>query len=1456
MNGKASLTLVVLAGAAALWFFKADKWGPHIGIRPANPERARSEAVGMLEALSPQRITKVEIAFPNGEPLVLERAATDAEWRLPGNWPLRRPEVEELVETLGTLCSRFHGIPLAEETAFDQYGLAPNQKPLVVKLTTDRQLFSLTFGQPKQDPSETDFTRPAYVRINDSPEVLRLGPDVWRVVRRPSESYRRRALFPDVERIKLAGAAGANPFGTAAGGDAASTVTLPGEDVESIHVARTIPRIWNLDLSPGYTFSLVRTGRLPEPAIIVKGGEPVVPPDRLADAWSLASPGRDRVEPAHLRGVLTAVTDLWVDSFSNAVALDVRLAAGRMLITPLDPLSGIGRLCPLPPEVRTGLAQSSESVKVIRRSGESVIVRFGGVAKVAEHEEMISLPGGPPGSPQRSIPNKVHKLYRFARVDGNPQIFTVAAEKLADLFASVPALADPRVAHFDRDEIREVVIRPARQPEIRLSLTKGDSKGPKPEEKQNRWFLDAKPNPLLADTGRVNELLDRLSGLRAEGEDQKLFPHDPPAAEIRVTIVTRDKRPVGEQDGPRRELTLLIGKPNHATRRLPVRLEGWPRVTLVDNTLSPQGADSWITGLLFPNTVSDLLNRPALTYRNRKLFDAAAQLAAVSVTDKFALQLESNEWKLTAPIVSDADPGKAGELATALTGLGATEYLTEKPTEDELRFFGLDVPAHTVHLEFNGTRSFKLELGSGRPGKEEVFARLDGGAVFGLPSSVVDHLTTGVLGLLPLRIWAAQTEKIEFLEIARQDAPRESFKLAQDGSNWWLSGPFTAPVPRSSAQSLLSALGNLNAVKYQALSSANPAEYGFDRPLLTIRIGYSEAKQSASGEVQVAKTLVVGGPIPDGSGRFARLDTPNAPVFIAPAAFFEAAKTSPLDLLDRALLNLDSTRLTRVRVAPEGSEADFALTKDGTGKWAADGVTFSVDPERITRLTSTAARLPVMKIAAYGDDVKWADFGLDKPVVSVAITCAGITPETHTIALGKADPLGWRYARVDGGKAVAVIPAAAADALSRKKFEYADRTLLTFDPATLVGFSRRKGNDELDLAPAASIGWDIVKPDKQKADQPFMDELADTLSRLRAERVAAYGKREQLFKEYGLEPPAATITLAVGERTEQKKLRIGNYVNSVALDGDRFATVESPNAEVIVGVLPAVLVNKLLAEPIAFRDRSLAKFVDADRAVLESGDRTVTFAKFGATWKVVEPIATATESAELEALVADLGRLRADTWVAEKKSADLKLFGLDRPEVKWTFSNGDATVLILLLGKRTTDGRVHATTDKAELIGLLDRSLTTRVMAEYRKRKPWDVDVAQVTEIEIAAAGGTFRLEKAGATWTDPTKTDDPINAVEVTGLLGTIGGLRVERYALDHNADPKLFGLGKPEVTLTVTAGAARHVLELGGVVGGTRGKQRYARVVEKERSDVFVLSEADTLRLTRDRSEYLMKK
>jgi len=1457
MKVKSSLALIALAGLAALWYFKGDAWGPAIGIRPAHTEPPKSPAASTLEALTPAAISRIEIAFGSGETINLERADTESGWKLPGNWPLRKPEVEELVETLGTLHTRFQSIPLGDNSSLSQFGLAPDQKPLTVKITSKTQLLTLTFGEPALSAGETVFSRPSYVRVNDAPEVLKLGPDVLPVVRRSADAYRRRTLFPDIERVKFAGSAGPGiPIGAPPAGEAPSMVALPGEDTLAIRVERTVPKLWNINLTPALGFTLVRTGKLPEPAIFTKGGEPVVQPDRLADAWALDAPVRVRAEPERLRGVLAAVADLWADSFAGNDAIDIRIAAARFFPLPLDQLAGAIRFVPLSLDARTGLDQPTGSVTVRRKSGEPVTIRLGGIAKAIERDETIMVPGGPPGTPPRPMTNKVQSAYRFARVDGNPQLFVVSADKLADLFVSASTLADPEVARFARDEVRQIAIKPNGKPEIRLALTKGNSKSTKVEEQQDRWFIQAMPNPILADTASVNDLLDRLSTFRATGTNETFESGNAPPDELRIAVTTHDARPEGESEGPARAITLLVGKPDYSKQQLPIQRDGWPRLIHVGNTLTNTDTGSWVTGLLFPNTVLDLLERPALAYRNRKLFDAAAELTAVTASGRFALRRDSEEWKLTAPIRSDADANKAGQLAGSLAGLAATDYLTAMPTAGELKAFGLDPPAQSVQLEFRDGRSYTLDLGSGRPGKPEVFARLDRGAVFALSSSVLDQLTTGVVDLLPLKVWNVAPEKITRVEIAQTGEMRSRFQLTKTGSDWTLTGPFTATIPAANARPLVTTIGGLMAVKYQSLSSANAAEYGFEKPRLTITLAYTEPRPSAGGEAPVTTRVVIGGPSLDGSGRFARLDIPSAPVFILPNAFVAAAETPPLELLNKTLVSLDSNAIRKIAVTGPKQEDALSLVRDSAGKWSVEGIAFAVDAERIAQLTRTAAHLPVSRIAAYGETVIWAEYGLDHPQTIMHVTSGPVNAERQTtIALGNIDPSGARFARVDGGKAVAAIPPSAADTLARKKFEYADRTLLSFDPTTLVGISRKQGKEELELAPAAAIGWDIVKPSKQKADQPFVDDLAETLSRLRADRVAAYGPKGAMFKQFGLESPVATITVTIGDKAEEKSLRIGERVKSGMPSHDRFASVESSKADVIVGVLPGALAEKLLAPAVSFRDRTLARFVDAEKVVVVRGDRTITFSKVGVTWKVTEPLATDAESAELEALVSDLGKLRAESWVAEKSAESLKSFGLAKPELKWTISNRDQIVLELLLGTRTPDGRMHVTTNKGDLVGLLDPQSTSRLNAEYRQRKPWELDAAQATEIEITA-GKSFMLEKSGATWTDPAKPNDMIDEQVVGDLLGTLSALRVERYVVDKNADRKLFGLEKPEYLLTVMSAGTRHTLEIGGVVGGTDGKERYACVTDKNRSDVFVLSAADTARFTHDRTAFVKKK
>jgi hypothetical protein len=1441
MNWKSTVALLILAGAAGAWFFKGDAWLPRLGIEPARPDRA-SPAARALDALSPDDITAVRVAFASGDPLEVRRADPRAPWTMPGNWPPRVPEVEELVRTLGTLRARFHPEPLGENTDLKPYGLAPDQKPVAATIefqkpgAAGKGSLTLLFGEPPAAAGETVFTRSGYVRVATSDEqgkehqeVVKLGPDVLPVVRRSADAYRRRQLFPNTERVKLvASTPPANPLAPTSP-DAPNTVTLPGEVTESVTVSQTVPGVLGFDLAALGTFTLARSGALPEPGVTVKGGEAALRPDRLADVWHLVSPAEDNVEPERLGAVLSAVADLWVEEFVH----------------------------PAPDEAKLGFGTSARSVTVKPRGGEPVTVRFGAVAKTVERDETVTVPGNPPGAPPRQVTQKVKTEHRYARIDGNPQVFIVAADKLGDVFASPESMADPRVARFDSAEVQRLVVTRPGQPPLTLTRKKADPKATKPEDRSDRWLIAAQPNDLPADSTAVSELIEQLSRLRADDPDRRTHPTAPPESRYTVTVTAREQRAEGEPDAPERRYELRFGAPD-AKRLLPVSLAGRPAVTQVDNMIGPDDPSSWIGALLFPETVAGLLERPTVAFRDRKLFDTTgASLLAVAVTNGFTLKRDAVGWKLVAPVPAEADATRAAQLAESLTALRATEYLAETPTADQLAAFGLAKPSRTIALNFDNARNYTLEVGGPRPGKAEVFARLDGGAVFGLPAAATEPIATGAIGLLPLKVWSAPPDRIASVQITRHgEAAASSFTLTRSGPGWELTGPFTAPVPHAAAEPLVASLGTLSAERYQSLGATNPAEFGFDKPLLSMKVSYTEMKPGAPEAVPVTHAVQIGGTTPDGAGRYARLDVPNAPVFVVPAGFVAAAQTSPLELPDKTLLALDPGRLASVRVAAGKPEEAFALVKDAAGKWAAEGATFGIDPARIAELSAAAARPRVARLAAYGDAIKWPDFGLDKPDSRVTVTTAGEKPETHTIALGNPDPSGARFARIDDAPAVAVVPAAVAETLTRKRFDYADRTLLTFDPATLVALTRTRDKEELELVPSAAAGWDVVKPARQKADAPFVDELADALGRLRADRVAAFGKKGEVFKQFGLEPAAAVVTLTVGDKAERKVLRIGNPVDAAKPDGERYAAVESPAPEAIVGVLPAALTNKLLAPPLAFRDRTLANFVDADRVVLERGDRKVTFAKAGAGWKVVEPVAADAEAAALADLVTDLGGLRADAWVGDR-AKDLKPFGLDKPEARWTLSFGDKPVLALQVGRPQADGRVPVAVDGKDVIGVVAPAMGSRLLAEYRQRRVWAVDAAQAERVEIAHGESRFAFEKAGPLWSDAAKPGEAIDGRVVNELVGTLGALRAERFAADKDADPKLYGLEKPEVAVTVVLRAgARATLEIGGAVGGTDGKQRYARVADKGRTEVFVLSAVDTARLTRDRAAYTMKK
>jgi hypothetical protein len=259
---------------------------------------------------------------------------------------------------------------------------------------------------------------------------------------------------------------------------------------------------------------------------------------------------------------------------------------------------------------------------------------------------------------------------------------------------------------------------------------------------------------------------------------------------------------------------------------------------------------------------------------------------------------------------------------------------------------------------------------------------------------------------------------------------------------------------------------------------------------------------------------------------------------------------------------------------------------------------------------------------------------------------------------------------------------------------------------------------------------------------------------------------------------------------------------------------------------------------------------DADKIVMERGGRKATFSKVAGTWKMTEPVAADAEQADLEDFVNAFARLRADELVADKP-ADLKDYGLDKPLVRWSFLLGDKEVLGLLVGNPEDGPRAYGKLANSDLVFLLDPKQTSRALAEYRNRTLWTgLDAAQADRIDFQYAKNPFTLEKVGNAWQIVGKPDDRISTEAVNDTLAALANLKAERTVEDKGADLKLFGLDPPQLTIEVKLPFGKRVLQIGNPEG--ESKRFYARVVDGNRSDVFVISEADAGKIVRDQKAF----
>ena len=1023
-----------------------------------------------------------------------------------------------------------------------------------------------------------------------------------------------------------------------------------------------------------------------------------------------------------MRNLLVGLTDLFADRF----------------VVPGKKLEEMGLN---PPEYKLGIS---------RTGGGDTTVMIGKISETKERPIIKPAPPanpfGPPPQPQITM---VKEEYRFAKLPENDQLFEIRTDKLKDVTPTLADIRDPRIARFKTDDVKKISI-------------EHDGKTIDLVKDKEKWKLEG-PSPLDAESGPVNDLLDKLSGLEAKGGDirdkfdLKEVGLEKPAVKVKLELEeTKKAKAEGATKETKSPRTLVyeLGKSAKEKEKAFVQLVGWPRVNVV-------GDD-----------VLKLAEREAVAYRNRRLMDVATtdlgSIRVVKGKEEFTLERkEGSDWTQTKPAPVKIDVTKVAALAADLTKLETTEFVTATPKAEDLdKTYGLTSPTATVTLGFSDAKKAAktLTIGKARPFKDDYYARLDDGPVLLLKKEIVETLEKDATAYRPSQAWQVATGDVVEIRIV---AEGETYSLRKKDADWQITGPFEATVKPQAVEPMLDDLSHLKSEKYVTVAPKDG--YGFEKPYLQATVisrqkveKKEEAKKDESKKdepkkddpkveakkdekkeekkdefKETSQTLIVGKLDETGKARYAKV---GDIIFLIGSNALAAVDRSPLALLDKSLLGLEPAAIAQIRFQGQNT---YTLEKQkDKDEWKIDRPDpFVAEDTAVKELLKIWPRMTATKIVAYGPKIDWAEFGLAQPkeTVVVSLQDKDKKPVEHTIALGK-ELKDERFARIDQQQAVVVLSAEVTKELTRGPLDYLDPRLLKFGFDAVAGIERTMKDGDVELV-KNDDGWQLVKPAKQAADSVTADDILEKTFQLKAKRIVAYKTKD--LAPYGLDKPAAVVTIKM---TDGKKHVLA--IGSAAKDhpDERYVRVDDGDK---IGLLGADLSKHFTAPPLYFADRNLAGFGAADRIDLDHGTRKLVFVKNGTTWKLADPVKAAAEDG-LADFVKTLFRLRADEIVAGK-DADLKTYGLDHPEAEWKILNNERPMLDLLIGaaekghEKDAAPRHYGKLAKGDQVFLLSAALSKLALAEYRSRKPWEppLDAAQIDQISIAGPAGAVHPDEA-----------------------------------------------------------------------------------------------------------------
>jgi hypothetical protein len=317
--------------------------------------------------------------------------------------------------------------------------------------------------------------------------------------------------------------------------------------------------------------------------------------------------------------------------------------------------------------------------------------------------------------------------------------------------------------------------------------------------------------------------------------------------------------------------------------------------------------------------------------------------------------------------------------------------------------------------------------------------------------------------------------------------------------------------------------------------------------------------------------------------------------------------------------------------------------------------------------------------------------------------------------------------------------------------------------------------------------WEIVAPESLTTDSSEVGSLLSTLDTLEIQRVIDENPASPA--EFGLEPARITVGFKAKDAAAMTRLQLGRKTPT---GSDLYARVEGQPR---VFLISAYLEDSLNKTPFGLRDKTALKFERdaADALTLEvAGSPTLAFAKKGQDWRFSKPYDAKADFNMVDGIVGRLFQARMTAIDAADGTADLKKYGLDKPQAVATVGAGSAKAAIAL-GAKNGESGLYARDLSRPMVFTIDATLLEELKKkadDFRKKDVFEFRSFSAIGLDVTVSGKPFTYEKqkgpapADASAVTPevwkqTKPDaKDIDQAKFTDFLTTMSNLRAESFA------------------------------------------------------------------------------